>query len=145
MADTVEASSLLWVLFVNAFLSSTLLPGGSEIALGALILEGRHSPLSLIATATAGNALGGMTTYLLGYLLASGYSSKRLTKPRHQQVLNWLQRWGSPALLLSWLPVVGDPLCFVAGWLRIPAGVSALFIVLGKLVRYLVVAILVQA
>ncbi|KAA3629544.1 MAG: DedA family protein [Proteobacteria bacterium] len=141
----VEASSLLWVLFVNAFLSSTLLPGGSEIALGALILEGRHSPLSLIATATAGNAMGGMTTYLLGYLLASGYSSERIAKPRHQRVLRWLQRWGSPALLLSWLPVVGDPLCFVAGWLRIPAGISALFIVLGKLARYLVVAILVQA
>ncbi len=64
----------LGALFLSAFVSATLFPGGSEIALGALVLERHESSWVLIAVATAGNTLGGITTYLIGYLVALGFA-----------------------------------------------------------------------
>lgn len=126
----------LWALFLSAFLASTLLPGGSEVVLGALAYQGHHDPVVLLMVATMGNTLGGMSTWGVGRFVDWWYPSTNVHDPKHQRAIDWIRRWGSPILFLSWVPVVGDPLCLAAGWLRIH-WVGALFwIGLGKAVRY---------
>ena len=80
-----------------------------------------------------------MTSWGIGRLISIRYSSERLSKVSQQKAVVRLQKYGSPVLLLSWLPVVGDPLCVAAGWLHIHWLPSLLFITVGKLLRYLVV------
>lgn len=89
--------------------------------------------------ATLGNTLGGMSTWLLGWLLAKRYPLDQPRQARQQRAIALLKKWGSQLLLLSWLPIVGDPLCFAAGWLRMNAVLSALFIGAGKIARYAVI------
>lgn len=129
----------LWFLFFSAFISSTLFPGGSEAVLAYLASEAEHPLMLLVIIATLGNTLGAMTSWGIGRLIAIRYSTEKLSKSSHQKAVERLQRFGSPILLLSWLPVVGDPLCVAAGWLRINVWYSLLFIAVGKLLRYLVV------
>lgn len=127
----------LWGLFFSAFISSTLLPGGSEVLLAYLQNKGEHNPWMLLAVATTGNTLGGMTSLLVGWWLARRFPMRGLEKPHHQKALRRLRRWGSPVLLLSWMPIIGDPLCLVAGWLRLNFYLCLLFIAIGKGARYL--------
>ncbi|MCK7497399.1 MAG: DedA family protein [Comamonadaceae bacterium] len=129
-------SITLWGLFASSFVSSTLFPGGSELVLGALALDGEYDPWLLLAVATLGNTLGAMTTWLLGWLVARRLPVEGHLKADRRRALERLRRFGTPALLLSWLPVVGDPLCFAAGYLRLPLAASAVFIALGKALRY---------
>ncbi|MFZ5509788.1 MAG: YqaA family protein [Pseudomonadota bacterium] len=118
-------------LFVASFLAATLLPGGSEALLFALLrLQPEHSAAAL-ALATAGNTLGGMTTYWMARLLPQTRLPPRLELVR---------RHGSPILLLAWAPVVGDALCAAAGWLRVNWLASMAWMAGGKLLRYLLVA-----
>lgn len=128
----------LWSLFASAFLSSTLLPGGSEVVLAVLAHRGERALPLLLVVATAGNALGGMSSWLIGRLLPA----RVLGRPEYQRAVERLRRWGAPVLLLSWLPVVGDPLCVAAGWLRIHWLASAVFITVGKAARYAVILVL---
>ena len=93
-----------------------------------LLLSGTVAVVPAIAVATFGNSLGGLSTYLLGLLLPD--------RAMEARALAWLRRWGSPVLLLSWAPFFGDALCFAAGWLRIKPLHAAIFIVIGKWVRY---------
>lgn len=128
-----DASATLIALFASSFLAATLLPGGSEAVLfGALKLHPDQLWL-MLAVATLGNTLGGLSSYLIGRLI-----------PQKKQLkgLPTIQRWGSPALLLSWVPLIGDPLCVAAGWLRLNVWWSTLFIAAGKFARYWVIAIL---
>ena len=129
----------LWGLFLSAFISSTLFPGGSEVVLGALASQSRHDPWLLLAIASLGNTLGALTTWLLGYLVAHRLPLEARLSEKRRRALARVRHWGSPALLLSWLPVVGDPLCFAAGFLRLPFFASLLFIALGKITRYAVI------
>jgi membrane protein YqaA with SNARE-associated domain len=129
----------LWGLFISAFISSTLFPGGSEVALGVLASQGRHDPWLLLAIASLGNTLGALTTWLLGYLVARRLPLEARLTEKRRHALTRVRHWGSPALLFSWLPVVGDPLCFAAGFLRLPFFASLLFIALGKIARYAVI------
>ena len=122
----------LGTLFLSSFLAATLLPGGSELVFSALLLSGTVGAGSAIVVATIGNSLGGLSTYLLGRLLPDRAADAR--------AVQWLRRWGSPALLLSWAPLIGDALCIAAGWLRVKPLQATLFIVIGKLVRYWVLA-----
>lgn len=128
----------LATLFFSAFISSTLFPGGSEAGLIYLLQQDQHSVWQLITLASMGNTLGGMTSWGLGWLLARRYSAESLLKPNTRQALGRLRRWGHPVLLLSWMPVVGDPLCVAAGWLRMSGWLSLLYIGIGKTLRYLV-------
>lgn len=126
----------LWGLFLSAFVSSTLFPGGSEVVLGALAAQNRQDPWLLLAIASLGNTLGALTTWLLGALVARRLPVEARLSEKRRRALARVRHWGSPALLLSWLPVVGDPLCFAAGFLRLPFFASLLFIALGKIARY---------
>ena len=92
--------------FASAFISSTLMPGGSEALLaGALSQTPDDTPrlCRLVLLATAGNTLGAMTTWLIGRLIPE--------REKTDRALVWLRRWGAPALLLSWLPVVAQDAC----------------------------------
>ena len=133
----------LWWLFLSAFISSTLFPGGSEAVLAYLSSEQQHSFLVLLMVASAGNTLGGMTSWGLGWLIALKYPARGLVKPEQQRAVERIQRWGSPLLLLSWLPVIGDPLCVAAGWLRLHWLLSLIFIGVGKTARYAVLLYLI--
>jgi len=128
----------LWGLFVSAFISSTLLPGGSEVMLLALATNETHTDGLLLLVATAGNSLGGMTSWLVGWWLARRYPPEHIAAHKYESAVGRLRRWGSPVLLLSWLPVIGDPLCVAAGWLRINPVLALCLIALGKGGRYAV-------
>ena len=129
----------LTALFVSGFISATLLPGGSEVLLAWQLNEGIHSPLHLWLAVTAGNALGGVVTFLMGWGIAHYFPLKSFSKPRQQQAQRWLTQYGPFALLMSWVPLIGDPLCFMAGWLKTRFLLSLLMITLGKAIRYLLI------
>ena len=103
-----------------------------------LASDGTYPPLTLLLVAAVGNTLGGMTSWGLGWLIAVKYPARGLVKPEQQQAVERIQHWGSPLLLLSWLPIIGDPLCVAAGWLRLSWWVSLVFIGVGKTARYAV-------
>lgn len=127
----------LIALFVSAFVSSTLAPGGSEALLAWLLTQSTQPPAQLWFTATLGNTLGAMTTWGMGTLLAWGWSFRHWpTGKLSDRSLDWLRRFGLPVLLFSWLPVIGDGLCLAAGWLRLPWLPGMMMIALGKGVRY---------
>ncbi len=133
----------LWGLFISAFVSATLFPGGSEVVLAALAQSAQHNFWTLLGVATLGNTLGGMSTWLLGWFVARRFPLDRPRKINQQRAIEHLKKWGSPLLLLSWLPIVGDPLCFAAGWLRMSPMLAVLFIGTGKAARYAVVLLVV--
>jgi membrane protein YqaA with SNARE-associated domain len=123
----------LWALFASSFLAATLLPGGSEAVLFAVLKLHPGEYWMALAVATIGNTLGGMSSYLIGRVIPQG---------RPLKALGPVQKYGAPALLLSWVPVIGDPLCVAAGWLRLNAALCLLFMALGKFARYWVIAAL---
>jgi membrane protein YqaA with SNARE-associated domain len=122
--------------FVISFISATLLPLGSEAVVFGLVKlnPGLFWPTVLVAT--AGNTLGGALTWWMGYGAERAF--ERVThKPHEVRLLKWLERFGPKACLLSWLPLVGDPLCAVAGWLRLPFWPCVAYMLVGKFLRYL--------
>lgn len=129
----------LWALFLSAFVSATLFPGGSEAVLAVLTRNSEHDVALLLSVATLGNTLGGMTTWGLGRLLAYRFPAQGVNDRRRERAVSYIRQWGSPALLFSWLPLIGDPLCFAAGWLRVHWLAALVFIAAGKALRYLAV------
>ena len=125
-----DAAAGLGALFVSSFVSATLFPGGSEAVLWGVVHADQSLLWPAILMATAGNTLGGLSSYVLGRVL-----------PQRQTLrgIDWLRRHGAPVLLLSWLPVIGDGLCVAAGWLRMNPVLAAVFIGAGKFARYCVV------
>lgn len=123
-------------LFASSFLSATILPGNSEIVLGALVASAPSLLWPAVGIATLGNTLGGMTSYAIGRLVPAGGSEK--LAPRSVALA---RRYGVAALLLSWVPFIGDALCVASGWLRHDWRLAALAIGAGKFARYAVLAI----
>jgi membrane protein YqaA with SNARE-associated domain len=126
----------LSTLFAAAFVSATLLPIGSEPALFGLLKLNPDLFWSAIVVATAGNTLGGMLDWWMGYeahLVVDKYRHSRT----HLKALDFLEKLGPKACLLAWLPIVGDPLCAVAGWLRMPFWPCTAYMLVGKFLRYL--------
>jgi membrane protein YqaA with SNARE-associated domain len=122
--------------FLVAFVSATLLPMGSEPFVFGLVKLNPELFWSAILVATAGNTLGGALTWAMGYGAERAYERVK-HKPMELRALQWLERFGAKACLLSWLPVVGDPLCAVAGWLRLPFWPCVFYMAIGKFARYL--------
>ncbi|MCC7483773.1 MAG: DedA family protein [Burkholderiales bacterium] len=123
----------LWALFASSFLAATLLPGGSEAVLYAVLRADPGAPWIALAVATAGNTLGGLSSWLVGRLIPRGEPVKGIETVR---------KYGAPALLLSWVPLIGDPLCVAAGWLRLDPWRCLAFIATGKFARYWAIAAL---
>ncbi|MEW9900332.1 YqaA family protein [Chitinivorax sp. PXF-14] len=120
-------------LFISAFVSATVLPGNSELALLAILKLFPQQWTGALIVATLGNTLGGMTSYWLGCL------APRLEERRG---VACVKRWGAWSLLLSWVPIVGDALCLAAGWLRLGWLACSLAMLVGKGARYAAIAYL---
>lgn len=127
----------LSTVFTVAFVSATLLPMGSEPAVFGLIKLSPHLFWPTILVATAGNTLGGMVSWWMG-LGAHKAIDKYRHSSTHLRALEWLEQLGPKACFLSFLPIIGDPLCAVAGWLKMPLLPCAGYMAAGKFTRYLV-------
>lgn len=126
----------LSTVFTVAFISATLLPLGSEPVVFGLIELNPSLFWPAIGVATLGNTLGGMVTWAMG-LASHQVLDKFNHSSHHMRAIEWLQRLGPKACLLSWLPIVGDPLCAVAGWLKMPFWPCVIYMAIGKFLRYL--------
>lgn len=120
-------------LFVISLLSSTILPMGSEPALLGLVKLNPDLLWLAILVATMGNTLGGVISYWMGVGAKKTFAAEKETR-----WLGWLRAFGSKTLLLSWLPVVGDPLCALAGWLKMPFWSCVAYMAIGKFLRYVI-------
>ena len=135
----------LWALFVSSFLSATLLPGGSELIFTLLALRSVSDVALLVLVATVGNSLGGMTSWAIGRALPnSRVVSKLKERPTLGRSLACIRRHGAPVLLAAWVPVVGDSLCVAAGWFRLGWISSMIYITLGKAMRYIALAVIIE-
>jgi len=126
----------LSTVFVVAFVSATLLPMGSEPAVFGLVKLNPELFWPAVLVATAGNTLGGAVSWWMGRGAEEVVERVRRAPVEHR-ALAWLRRFGAKACFLSFLPVVGDPLCAVAGWLKFPFWPCALYMAIGKFARYL--------
>jgi membrane protein YqaA with SNARE-associated domain len=126
-------------LFAAAFVAATILPAQSELLLGSMLVSGRFDIVLLLAVATFGNVLGSIVNWLLGRYLAHHrekrwFPASPATLARAEA---WFARFGPAVLLLSWVPVIGDPLTVVAGVLRMRFTAFLLVVTLAKGGRYL--------
>lgn len=142
----------LSAIFVVSLVSATILPLGSEPAVFGYVKLAPDDFWPAVGVATMGNTLGGIISYLMGLGAEKGYEAwqekhghaavaeqRRKHAGRwHEHVSRWVHRFGPPALIFSWLPFIGDPLCIVAGWLRLPFWPCVLFMAIGKFLRYTV-------
>ena len=153
--DALSSDLSLWGLFISSFLAATLLPGGSEAALFAVLKAYPETLWIALIIATIGNTLGGMVSFGMGWLLpqrkggseAAGhppaYSSRVQAHIQARQLkhIDMLRRYGTPALLLAWVPLIGDALCLAAGWMRFNGWQVMLFMAIGKFARYSAIAL----
>ena len=130
-------------LFFAAFLAATILPLSSEIVLSALLLNGL-SPTALVVIATFGNVLGSLVNYVLGYWTSFGVikkwlkiSEEELVRAEHRFV-----KYGVFSLCFAWVPIIGDPLTFIAGILRINLWLFVILVAVGKFMRYILISYL---
>lgn len=130
----------LGVMFFGAFLAATLLPGGSEVLLVALLKQTPDAWIALVVMASIGNTLGAMTSFYIGHLGRLAKTPAELSSGKHAKGLALIERYGVWTLLLSWAPVIGDILCLLAGWLKLPLIPSILMMLIGKTIRYLIIA-----
>jgi len=117
--------------FVIAFVSATLLPMGSEPAVFGYAKINPDQFWTVVMVASAGNTLGGIVDYWMGY-----GAHEAIAHGKHTKYLRWFERMGPKTLIFAWLPAVGDPLCAVAGWLELPFWQSVFWMAIGKFLRY---------
>ena len=130
-----------WTLFLSALVSSTLSPGGSEAVLLYHLQEPESNTYLLIFIATLGNVCGSVITYAMGrYGFQFSHRWFQISDTKIKRAKQHFQRWGTPALLFAWLPILGDPLCLVAGSLRYSLLSFITLVSIGKLARYTLIA-----
>lgn len=126
-------------LFLTSFASATLLPGGSE-ALFVYLFSEHLNPILLLVVATIGNTLGSFVNYILGKYATDFALSKGYMKEKHlQKATSLFEKYGAWSLLFSWLPIIGDPLTFVAGIVRYAWWKFLIIVCFAKLARYVFV------
>ena len=123
--------------FIVSFVSATLLPMGSEPVIFAVISADRDLFWQVMLVATIGNTLGGVLNYWIGYGAKEAFAKERETR-----WFGWLRKYGAKTMLLSWLPGIGDPLCTLGGWLKLPFFQSVIYMAIGKFARYFVMTTL---
>jgi membrane protein YqaA with SNARE-associated domain len=123
--------------FVVSLVSATLLPLGSEPAVFAVVKANHDLFWPVMIVGTIGNTLGGMIDYWMGYCAKQAFA-----KELGSRWFGWLQRFGAKTLLLGWMPGIGDPICTLAGWLKMPFGPCVLYMAIGKFLRYITMTML---
>lgn len=138
------ASTLpLLTLFFSGFTSATLLPGSSEALFLFLLSQQSWNTGLLILIVGVGNSLGGMTNWVLGILFRKGFykdKNKEIEDKYHFKAEQWLKKYGTPVLFFSFLPIIGDPLCLVAGLVKTHWLKTLLYISAGKFFRYILLS-----
>ena len=127
-------------LFFSAFLAATILPVASEVVITAMAASGEFETLWLLIVASVGNTLGSVVNWLLGRYL-SGFQDRRwfpMTPQQIDRASRLFNRWGRWSLLLAWTPIIGDPLTFIAGLLRVPFPIFLVLVSVSKTGRYIV-------
>jgi membrane protein YqaA with SNARE-associated domain len=129
-------------LFLSALLAATILPGTSEAALALVLAKGTASTATAIGVATLGNTVGSVGNWIIGRFFASYRDHPRFpVKPdKFERYSEIYRRWGVWTLLMSWVPLIGDPLTIIAGVMRAPLLLVIVLVAVAKLARYLVVA-----
>lgn len=140
-------SAVLWLLktlavpsvglssvFIISFVAATLLPLGSEPAVFAVIKANGALFWPVIMVATLGNTLGGAVDYWMGY-----GAKQVFARERSSSWFGWLERYGAKTMLLAWVPGIGDPICTLGGWLKLPFWPSLMYMAIGKFLRYILV------
>lgn len=120
--------------FLVSLLAATLLPLGSEPAVFAAVKANATLFWPVVLVATLGNTAGGVINYWLGF-----GARKTFTEERQSRWYGWLERHGPKTMLLAWVPAIGDPICALAGWLRLPFWPSVFYMAAGKFLRYLAI------
>jgi len=132
-----------FILFLSAFVSATLIPFGSEALLIYDIKEG-YNIYYLLFFATLGNSLGSLLNYFLGLKGEEFLIKKNLVKEKSiLKTKNYFDKYGSICILFSWLPLIGDPITFIAGVLKYNLKLFILLVVIAKFLRYLFLALLI--
>ncbi len=137
-------SAVLWLLktlaiptvglssvFIISFVAATLIPMGSEPAVFAVIKANPAMFWTVIVVASIGNTLGGVVNYWMGY-----GAKQVFAKERQSRWFPWLERFGAKSMLLAWLPGIGDPMCSLGGWLKLPFWPCVGYMAIGKFLRY---------
>jgi membrane protein YqaA with SNARE-associated domain len=131
------------ILFLSAFLSATLFPLGSEVVLIINIKEG-YNIFLLLFFATLGNSLGSVVNYYLGLKGEEYLISKNILSEKYIEVFKkYFDKYGSICILFAWLPIIGDPITFVAGILKYDFKKFIILVTISKFLRYLFVAIII--
>ena len=132
-------------LFLAAFAAATILPAQSEAVLAGLLAAGNHAPALLILVAGSGNVLGSVVNWLLGRGIERFRSARWFPVSERQldRARGWYRKYGWWSLLLSWVPVIGDPLTVAAGVMREPFARFLLVVSIAKFGRYIALAALV--
>ena len=133
-------------LFIISFLAATLFPLSSEITLASLLSVSEHNPYTLIGTASLGNILGSVFNWLLGFYLFK-YIKKKwfpFEKNKINTASKRFNKFGVWSLLFAWVPIIGDPLTFIAGILKINFLLFLVLVSFGKISRYLFVYALIN-
>ena len=133
--------SSLTTLFLLAFSAATLLPGGSEAALVAMVSLSQHSTLTLLVVASFGNILGSVLNYWLGRM-ALHYQDRKwfpVSPAALSKAQGWFSHWGQWTVLLAWVPIIGDPITVAAGVMRMRFGLFLLLVSISKTLRYVAV------
>ena len=128
-------------LFSISFLAATVLPFSSELTLAGLISTSNYDNLLLLVVASFGNVLGSVFNWSLGFY-SRNLSTKKWFPFKETQIersSKWFSKFGKWSLLFAWLPIVGDPLTFVAGLLRVRFLDFIILVAIGKVSRYLII------
>lgn len=129
-------------LFGSAFLSATILPGTSEAVMIGILALGKANVYEVLLVATIGNMLGSLVNWGIGYFFASYRDHPKfpLTREKFDRYSVWFNKYGVWALLLSWIPLIGDALTIIAGMMRTNLILVAAIVFVAKGLRYVVVA-----
>lgn len=132
-------------LFLGNFLAATVVPFSSDALFIGALLAGISSPLPILLVATAGNFLGGVTTYFIGRLAKWEWVEKwfRVKRETLEKQKKTIDRWGVWAALVSWVPIVGDVINIALGFYKTPAVWTLLLLFVGKFARFAVWTLLI--
>ena len=131
-------------IFFLSFLAATILPFSSEIGLASLLALDTYNNVLLLILASCGNILGSCINWLLGNY-SRRFENKKwfpFNKKNLLKASNWFERYGKWSLLLSWVPIVGDPITFIAGTMKTKFKTFILLVSISKISRYLVIFLL---
>lgn len=133
-------------LFLSAFLAATLVPAQSELSLGYLVINTDYSVVLLVMVASLGNTTGSIINWFIGKGIAKSVMrfERVQASPSYWTIMSWYKKYGQWTLLLSWLPLIGDPITVIAGIFKVPFKIFVLIVALAKTSRYILIAIFAQ-